>query len=306
LGLLLILEITVVSLGVFSLDTVLRTLGDGPRVTVLTEAARGIQPGSTVWVGGRPVGRVLSVGFRPPGGAGDDNVVIHAVLHRTAREVLRADATATLQAAALLEPVVIAIDPGTGAAPPWRYTDTLRSARRPLDPEALLRMSDTLRVAGEALAAQAADTRRTIRLAGGSLAALARDPLVVATAADDLERFRRFMADDYPAGTLARLFSDTVIPARLTTIQRRLERLDGLPGRRRARTASDEAQAAIDDLRIRFAALSSGLDRGEGSAGRLLWDTELSDQIALLRARLDSTVVELVRDPSRWLRLKVF
>lgn len=306
IGGLLIAGIATVSLAVFFLDAIERATSEGPRVTVQAEAAPGIEPGSTVWVAGRPVGRVLSLGFRPPGEVEGGVFIIEAVLQRGVGPILRADASAKLRASGLLEPEIIAIDPGTATLPPWDFADTLRTPTGALTEEDLRAMSDTLLRARTALAEDVLELRARIRRGGGTLAALEANPEVLETAGAQAARLRRIVEDRIPGGTLARFGSDTLLTARLDRIRERLARFDSLPGRRNAFDQLERATSAIDALGLRVALLSERLEAGQGTAGRALVDGEMARQTALLRARLDSLVVELVRDPSRWLRVRVF
>ncbi len=305
IGAALIAVVTAVSVAVFFLDTLMRGFSEGPHVTMVSSAAPGVEPGTTVWVAGRPVGRVLSVGFRPPGEEGEA-IVIVAVLQRGIGHILRADATAKIQAAALLEPVVIAIDPGAGSAPPWDFADTLRTPTDHFTEGDLRVMADTLLGSGAELAGQARALRDRIRRGGGTLAALESNPGVIEAAVGHVRRLQRLLRDDVPSGTVARLATDTLVGGRVTRIGERLARLDSLAERRAAQGGVERATRALDSLEARLARLSERLDAGEGSLGRGLVDGEMARQIALLRARLDSLVVELVRDPSRWLRVRVF
>jgi len=306
IGLALMAGITVVSLVVFFLDAIERATSEGPRVTVLAAAAPGLEPGSTVWVAGRPVGRVLSLGFRPPGEVEGGVFIIEAVLQRGVGPILRADASAQIRASGLLEPEIIAIDPGSQSSPPWDFADTLRTPTDYLTEEDLRAMSDTLLKIRTAMAGDVRELRERIRRGGGTLAALEANPDVLDTAGERARRLGRIVERDLANGTLARLGTDTLITSRLARIRERVARFDSLPGRRDAIDRLEEASRALDALQLRMTRISERLDAGEGTAGRALVDGELARQTALLRARLDSLVVELVRDPSRWLRVRVF
>lgn len=302
----LIAGIAIVSLTVFFLDAIERATSDGPRVTMLADAAPGLEPGSTVWVAGRPVGRVLRLDFRPPGEVEGGVVIIEAVLQRGVGPILRADASAQIGASGLLEPEIIAIDPGTSTLPPWDFADTLRAPTDALTEEDLRAMADTLLQARVALAESLRGLRERIRRGGGTLAAFEANPEVLETVGERTRRLGRLVEEEIPDGTLGRLGRDTLITWRLERIRARMARLDSLPGRRNALDELERATGALDGLHARIARLSEGLDRGEGTAGRALRDGEIARQTALLRARLDSLVVELMRDPSRWLRVRVF
>lgn len=299
--------IATVSLGVFFLDDLLRATQEGPRITIAAAAAPGLEPGSTVWVAGRPVGRVLEVLFRPPETTDGDNVLINAVLQRTVADVIRADASVTLQPADLLEPVVVNIRPGTPGSPPFDFADTLRAVSETLDQEYVLELLDTLRAEGNRLTARAAELGHSLDDPRGTLTALASDEDLREALQRDLARIREVLVHDLRQGSLGRLLTDSLIPARMDSVLARLAALSARSGEdaeERMRLA--ELTGHLDALMSRMARLEAGLDEGNGTAGRALRDREIQDQLTLLRARLDSVVAELTARPDRWLRLRVF
>jgi len=305
IGFLLIAVVVLVSFVAFFIDSLERATVEGPRITVTTTSAPGVEPGTGVWVAGRPVGRVLSVEFRPPEN-GQDRIVIEAVLQRGVDEVLRADATVTIQAGALLEPVILAIQPGTGSAPRRDPDLPLRAITEQLDPDALLAMAEELGQAGERLRAQASRVKSMIARENGTLALLADDPDVLAEAGALMARVDTIMRRDVPNGTVSRFARDTVISNRLLRIRQRLANLDTLHARERAVRSLEETMTALSAFQDRLVRISQRLDEGEGTVGRALRDGEIDRQLALLRARLDSTMVEFMKRPDRWLRVKVF
>ncbi len=307
-GLLLIAAIVLAAVSVFFLDAAVRASTEGPRITVVVSSAPGLQPGSTVWVAGRPVGRVLSVGFRPPGPDGE-NVVIRAVLQRGADRVLRADARAQIRPSGLLGPVVVAIDPGTAGSPPWDLSQPFRSVDRSPDPDSVLVLSDSLNAAGRRLADRTADVRRLLAEGGGSLQRLRADGALWDGIRADAERVRD-IRDRLPASSLGRLLSDSVLADRIRRIGDRWAVVAGRPDTALVEpemsAGLDRTRAALASFGERWSRMSADLDAGEGTAGRALEDGELGRQVELLRARLDALTEALVKNPSLWLRVRVF
>lgn len=306
LGVAWIALITTVSVTVFFVDDLLRATQEGPRITIATAAAPGLEPGSTVWVAGRPVGRVLEVLFRPPDPMSRDNVIVHAVLQRSVGDVIRADASASIRPSDLLEPVVVSIRPGTPASPPFDFTDTLRAVRDDLDQEYVLGLLDSLRTAGRRLSERAAELGRALEDPGGTLSALASNQLLRETLRRDLARLRDILTRDLEQGSLGRLLTDSLLPARADSVRGRLVRLSDLSAEDAERMRLQELATHLDALVSRIGTLQARLDAGEGTAGRALRDREIQDQLMLLRARLDSVVTELTARPDRWLRVRVF
>jgi hypothetical protein len=302
-----IAAVAMVSLAVFFLDDVLRATQEGPRITIAAASAPGLEPGTAVWVAGQPVGRVLDVVFRPPDRARGDNVIIHAVLRRTVGDVIRADASVAMHPSGLLEPVVVSIRPGTPSLPPFDFADTLRAVSEALDQEYVLELLDSLREAGSRLSDRAGRLGRVLDGSSGTLSALASDESLRAVLRQDLGRLRDVLARDLEAGSLGRLMTDTLMPARMDSVRARLAVLSQMSGEDHEERIGFETLAGhLDGLMTRIAGLEAMLDAGEGTAGRALRDREVQDQLTLLRARLDSVVAELTARPDRWLRLRIF
>jgi len=102
------------------------------------------------------------------------------------------------------------------------------------------------------------------------------------------------------------MVADTTIGTRLARTRDNLAALDSLPTRAQAIHGLENTADALAAFQQRLGALSARLDAGEGALGRTLQDGELGTQVALLRARLDSTAVEFAKYPDRWLKVKVF
>lgn len=306
-GFVWIAVIATVSIGVFFLDEVLRATQEGPQVTIAAAAAPGLEPGSTVWVAGRPVGRVLEVLFRPPDPASRDNVIIHAVLQRAVGDVIRADASVSIRPSDLLEPVVVSIRPGTPGFPPFDFADTLRTVPETLNQEYVLELLDSLRAAGHRLSDRAGELGRTLEEPGGTLSALAADEALRSALRRDLTHLRQILVDDVRRSSLGRLLTDSLMPARMDSVRARLATLSERSGANAEdRVHLEDLAGRLDGLMTRITRLQTRLDAGEGTAGRALADREIQDQLALLRARLDTVVAELAARPDRWLRVRIF
>lgn len=307
-GLLLMAGITATLLVIFFLDEVRRAVEEGPRLYVVTQAAPRLQPGSVVWVAGRPAGRVLSVRFRDPDPDGAETIVIEAVVERYAVGVIREDASARIVASGLMAPVILSVRPGSPARPPFDFADTLRSTVALVDQDRALALVDTLRAELARARPAAARLRAMLENGGGTLAALRRDTSLAA----GLEHgFRRLEALLYPAadeesGSLARLAADTALATRLERIGQALRRLAAERDSAETETAVEALLAALSGLQSSLAALEYDLQAGRGALGRFLYDSAVLRERVLLEARTDSLRLELLRHPLRWLRFRLF
>ena len=304
-GLLLAVGITAASTTIFFTDQIRRSIQEGPILTVSTPAAPGLHAGSDVWVAGRLVGRVISVSFQPPAIGRAGNVVIRAVLHRSAGEYVRRDATATIRPSDLLAPVVLAIDPGSPGEPALDFADTLRTGPADADLERVLALLDSLRDNSARAAPIGRRLAEEMRSGRGSLAAFRRDTTVRRLLQSSRERVRTLRTR---RGSLARLATDSLIVVRLDSVMRRAARLAAVRETLRVARAAEawDLGATLERLRTRLATIDRRLAEGRGSAGRAIHDDEILRQAKLLRARLDTVVVELSRNPLRWLRFRIF
>lgn len=288
---------------IFFLDALQRASGAGSRLRVVAAEARGLEVGSDVWVAGVPAGRVVALRFRPPG-TGSGRVLVEAELEAGAARELRADASATVRASALLAPAVLSVSPGRLADRPYDFGDTLR-ARTEVAPDAVLARADSLRARLAALRPRGRELARRLDEGPGTLAALRRHPGVL----DRLERdagLTARLARDARGGTVPRLLADTALQRRAARVSARLRTMTReAPGPGADGRAASLA-AALDSLERTARSLRRGLARGRGTAGRLLHDRALQRERALLEARADSLTTYLLANPFRWLRFTLF
>jgi hypothetical protein len=307
-GLLWIALLVISVVPVFFFDTILRATQEGPRLTVAATSAAGLVPGSTVWVAGQPVGRVLSVRFRPPDPVSRDNVIIETVLQRSIGDVIRADATVSIHPSDLLEPVVVSVRPGRPTSPPFEFSDTLRATSDDLDQEYVLSLFNSLQTEGQRLKSQARELATALENTDGTLGALSTDEALRAAYRRDLTRLRNLLVRDLESGALGLLMTDSLLPASLDSVRARLAVLQAGPQREPGAEEPDYVALAsrLDALKERISSLDAMLNAGEGTVGRALHDREIQRQVSALRARLDSVVVELMGQPERWLRVRIF
>lgn len=304
-GLGLIAALATIALSAFFLDVAVRATAEGAEVILLADAAPGLRPGSPIWVAGRPAGRVLSIEFLPPRSDGH-NILIRASLERNARPALRADARIEVKASDLVAPVVVSIEPGTGSLPPWDYADTLRTAGRSLDQDAVMALADSLLEAAERLRAVAAEARQTMANGFGSIQRLREEPEVLDGIQRDLGRLRDIMSESLPRSSLTKLASDTLIGPATRRIRERWVDWSDAPEREDSLRGLEAASGALDLMSARLERLLGKLQRGEGTAGRALMDGEIERQLEVIRATLAELSHELALDPSRWFRVRVF
>ncbi|MDE2661705.1 MAG: MlaD family protein [Gemmatimonadota bacterium] len=310
-GLILIAFAVVLSAAISVIELIVRATLEGPRITAVAHSAEGLGPGSAVWVAGRSVGRVLSISFRPPeANRGDasfgSHVVIEAVIDRVAEPILRADATADVRPSDLVAPVVLSVDPGTGSAPPWNYSDTLRASGPPIEPETVITLADSLLRAVRALEVDASEAQDALGSDQGSLARFRENPGTLTGLRSRLESLEELFQRDFQRSSLVRLATDTLVSAAARRAQERFAAWEASPQLANGVGDLESTVEALDAVMSRVAAMVERLERGEGTAGRALVDGEIRRQIAALRTAAAALAEELGYNPSRWLRIRVF
>lgn len=304
LGAGILVLLAVAAAAVFFVDSLESELSEGPRLYVEAASAGGIEVGSDVWIAGIRAGRVEAVRLERPGSGGGP-ILVQAVLDRDAARLLRADASASLRASALLAPAVVALNPGTEIDRPFRFRDTL-VARPALRVDELLARADTLRSRLHDLAPEGRALASRLANGPGTLASLRAHPATLDSLRADLARSRR-LALASPGGTAMRLLRDTALRREAHRVRARLAAL-AAPGGPLARTRRERAVlwGALDSLRHRKRLLDARLAEGRGTAGRVLHDRAIQRERALFRARMDSVKTELFAHPLRWLRFALF
>lgn len=310
-GLILIALAIILSATISVIEVIVRATLEGPRITALAHSAEGLGPGSAVWVAGRSVGRVLSVSFHPPEANHDDgsfesHVVIDAVIDRVAESILRADATADVRPSDLVAPVVLSVNPGTGSAPAWNYSDTLRASGPPLEPETVMALADSLLQAVRALEVDASEARDALGSDQGSLARFREDPGTLAGLRGSLELLEELLQRDLRRSSLVRLATDTLVSAAARRVQERFAAWGASPPLASGSHNAETTLEALDAAMSRLSAIAERLDRGEGTAGRALVDGEIRRQLDALRTAVAELAEDLGYNPSRWLRIRVF
>lgn len=287
---------------IFFLDPIQRRLSEEADLVVTAPRARDLAPGADVWVAGIRSGRVRSIRFRPPDGAGDPRVVIHLTLTEDAARHVRDGAEAWIQPASLLSPPVLAIGPGPPGAPPFDFDDTLRVAEQTTVRELMARagtarrLLDTLHAAGQRLSHQ-------LREGDGTLGRLRRDTALRRTLHRDLREIRRFataLRGNRGLAALRRAGGEDVLGG-LVASGRWLS--DALDARGEATVGLDEALASLAGRARRLDSLTA---LGRGTAGRLRADGELRAQLRTLAEDAARTRAVLFADPFRWLRFRLF
>jgi hypothetical protein len=109
-----------------------RVSGEKIRLHVLTNQARGVMPGTEVWIEGQRVGTVEAIGFNDPATDTTQRVVVSVeVRERDARQIRRDSEIRIRTGANVVGPIVVYISGGTPRSVAVRDGDTLRAITQP-------------------------------------------------------------------------------------------------------------------------------------------------------------------------------
>lgn len=293
----ILVALAVGSAAIFSLDLLLRELSEGPELVINAPEAQNLRSGAKVWVAGIPAGRVTGVRFRNPD-AGGSPLLIRAVLDADAAPQLRSDASVAIRAPGLMQPPVVAVEPGTASAR-LDFSDTLR-ARPPLKNEDLMAQLDS---AGRQLRELEPLARRLVaRLEDGpgTLASLRSDTALQRDLRRLADRTAR-LSEVTSSGTAGRLAGDRELTETWRTLGERAGRLVD-----RLRAGAASMGPALDSLAASAGVVAARFEEGRGSLARFRGDSAVARELRRMRLQVDSTRAALMADPLRWLRFRLF
>jgi phospholipid/cholesterol/gamma-HCH transport system substrate-binding protein len=275
--------------------------GDTVRIYALTDHVAGLSVGSEVWLGGQKVGLVRSIEFAPPTADTTTRVVVSADILDEYQPLVRRDSYAEIRAGgSLVGAPVLRITVGTTRSAPIADRDTL-SIRLQADLEAVTgraavasREFPAIISNVKVLATQLSGTKSTIGAiitsdAGAEqMSALSRR---TGRLAQQLTRGR---------GTLGRALSgDAAGRARLAAAD--LDTLRTLLASQRANVGGFRRDStllrSVQELRDEVSIVRALLAEPRGTAGRVLHDAALQQQVAAAEAELTALIADIKARP---------
>lgn len=297
-GVLLIALLAGATAATIFIDDIAHALTPHYSFVIALDEAHGIEPGSPVWLAGRPVGQVLEVDLIPPD-RGTAPVMATVELRAEVRDRVRHDGEIRLGTTGVMGDRVIRIEPGSIEAPPVDSGDTV-SARPTVHAKPILERVHEVRTALDSLLAEAHALRST---------AAAREP----SARELLHRLASIrtalgqVLDDLETSPLVAFLEAPSGHGRLLSLYDDLEEIDRLIGLRAQMIQDSPPGAALDglaertdELGSRLLALRALLDESPGLYARWTEDSALRDAIEATRIQLDSLIEETVRRPWRY------
>lgn len=285
---------------VFFLDDILGSLDREYVIHVVLPGATGLAPESPVWISGREVGRVTSVGLLPSGGDTLARVVLGVELPVSVRQHVRRDSEVRLTSIGPISERAVDIMPGSPTAPVLSADDTLRQTPIPT---------------AEQLAGRAAIVR--VELAAALADLQAQTPAIRARLQQTERAFAglesvmneaRELQMDLDANPGYALLQSPSFAAAMEGTRAHAAELPVMIGRLRdstgpaaeVRAALTRLQTRADSLRIQLVAAEAALNNPNGTLSRMQQDTAITRALNAARAELDSLIADMRSNPLRY------
>lgn len=300
IGALLVLGLAAAAGLIFFLEDLQRAFARSHTIVGLFPEATGLSVGASVWIAGRPAGRVRSVEFVPDGPETRGRFAAELEFPVRYAPLIRRDSELRLATPRLLANPVVNLMPGTAGSPRLGPGDTL-VARARTDPALLRAHGDTVLRALDAFRGSARALAAAAREREPAIDRVARELAAAGTALDAL-------AHALEHGPLSRILEDTIWQTVFRRVDAITAEIDGLvAGRAEAESpVAAEAAAAVarlgrraQALRLEILELREMLEDRRGFLGRAAIDPALRNAIARARAQADSLAAELRRRPWR-------
>jgi ABC-type transporter Mla subunit MlaD len=298
LGGLLIGALFGLALLIFFMGDIIDSFERTYELVALVPDAPGVAARTPVWVGGRRAGEVRQVAILPSSLDTLGRIAVTMQLPNHVRQQIRADSRVRITSVNLMSEVVIDIVPGSPHEPVKQPGDTLRrhtplTAEQVMERARLVRadldsVMGTLRVLAPVASARMVDLRRAMVSAEGAMT--------------ELDRLRSDMAANPGLAALR----DPAFNASLERARGHAAELPSVLGRLQERTGGmDEVRVAVARLQLRADSVRAQLDAAaalmaRGLPARMQQDTALQRAVDAARASLDSLMVEVRRNPLRF------
>lgn len=299
-GLIALAVLVGIGAGVLAFSGVGKVRGAKARLHVLTDQARGLMPGSEVWLDGQKVGTVEHVGFRPPSADTLHRVVLSLDILTEAGERLRDDSRIRVRAGGnVIGPVVVFIESGTPAGARIQPGDTLRALAQ-TDAGSVMEKFGAVAAALPPLVADAKTVAGLARDQDGTVGAL----LTAGLPSAEIRALRRNVAalrarmGVGSAGRAALARHASAALARADSVRTLLGSQNTSVGRFRR---DSTLPRMLGEITSELAAVQREMDEAQGTLWRLRTDSALVRSVADARREMALLVADVKRRPMRYL-----
>ncbi|MEX2281386.1 MAG: MlaD family protein [Gemmatimonadota bacterium] len=258
-----------------------------------------LRVGSAVWIGGHPVGEVVSIGFQPVLADSSLSIAVRVEIPTKHRSLIRRNSTVRLATARLIGEPVVDIIPGDRGLPPLDDGDTLFA----LPPVSSGQAMRSLARFNQSLDSLLATTR-------GLTPAATRSRLQFARLTTRLDRLQLEFADiknNMSGGSGGLLMNDSALQNAFAQTGRTAQQLGTAFQSVASKFTDPQLRQAFAGLQQRASGISAQLEQlrtqfANGSLPRFAQDTAIMKALHAAQLELDSLVAITRRDPLRfWL-----
>jgi phospholipid/cholesterol/gamma-HCH transport system substrate-binding protein len=280
--------------------------GDTFTIYAATNEARGILPGSEVWLAGQKIGLVRKVEFRSVATDTANRLLLELQVLAPYQPHIRRDAVAQIRAGtSLIGAPVVYISSGDVGAPALAAGDTILS--RPQDDREGI--SAQVAIAGESFPVIIDNVKvlgAQLQAARGTLGAIGLESYVDragATGSAVVGLVDRTMQGN---GTVGLALRRQALASRVRLVLARTDSVRTLVTAPDPRTTIGRFRRdstlwrTVDSLRVELALVNRLLAEPRGTAGRVLHDSALVQQVARSRRELDALLQDFARNPLRY------
>lgn len=302
-GLIATLIIVLASAAILKFSRVGALHGDTLHLYALVNEARGVTPGSEVWLSGQKIGKIVSIDFRPPSTDTSVRIVIRMQVLSAYQPAVHHDAIAQIQAGgtAIGAPVMY-LTPGTVRAREIRDGDTLR-AHPQADVEGAGAQISQATQEIPVILNNVRVLMAQLQTTSGTLGAFANGPGFgeLGTLQVRAGRIANRLTGGGTAGLVVRGGLTTRanrVMARADSVRALLSSSNTSLGRfRRDSTMMRD----VADIQNELSVLRAQLQAPSGTAGRLLGDSALVKEVANAEREMTLLVADIKKHPTRYI-----
>jgi len=325
-GLVITITLAILFITVFFAGSIERLFQSRVEITAWIQDVRGLRTGAPVWVSGIEIGSVKKISLHP-----DHGTVVTLSVNKDALNFIRTDSYAYVMTTGLLGDKYIELSTGSSEGKPLRPGDIIKGS-------AQIEIKDVMKTGIASIEKMTLfidkleDVVEKFEKTEGTVAKFLTDPSVynnieaatksLAIVIDDINKQR---------GTLGLLLKD---PSLYNSLVSTTSRLDGLSykfdeGAERMIAAAssieefskklndsdgtihkliedEELYNNLNNASQRLNSILAGIDSGEGMAGALLRDEELSVELKETIADLRSLINDIKSDPRKYFKFSIF
>jgi phospholipid/cholesterol/gamma-HCH transport system substrate-binding protein len=302
-GLVAVVVIAIVATAILKFLRVGALHGDTFRLYALVGEARGVTPGSEVWLNGQKIGKIIDIRFLPASADTARRIQIEMEVLEAYRAAMRNDAQAQIRSGgSIVGPPVVYLSAGTHGAGPLRANDTVRT-RPQADVEGATGQFATATKELPAIIANVKLLAQQLGGTDGTAGAMMNGPGL-----RDLGRAQsraKLLMDRLSGSGTAGFIMRGGLTVRAHRVMARADSVRALLASSNTslgRFRKDSTLAKqVGDIRNELTLLQANLAAGRGTAGRAVSDSALRNAVAEAQQEMTLLLADFKKHPLRYI-----